>query len=58
VSLQGSTLRPDNDANKNLYGSKMDAKDIVLKDAVRPPPSATKLLETLNKASPTNKSTT
>jgi SH3 domain-containing YSC84-like protein 1 len=29
VSLQGSTLRPDNDANKNLYGSKIDAKDIV-----------------------------
>jgi lipid-binding SYLF domain-containing protein len=58
VSLQGSTLRPDNDANKNLYGSKMDAKDIVLKDAVQPPPSATKLLETLDKASPTNKSTT
>lgn len=57
VSLQGSTLRPDNDANKNLYGSKMDAKDIVLKGAVPAPSSATKLLETLDKASPTNKST-
>jgi lipid-binding SYLF domain-containing protein len=58
VSLQGSTLRPDNDANKNLYGSKMDAKDIVLKGTVRPPSNAAKLLETLDKASPTNKSTT
>jgi len=56
VSLEGSTLRPDNDANKNLYGSKMEAKDIVLKGAVQPPPSASKLLETLDKASPANKS--
>src|SRR5215475_4098483 len=24
VSLEGSTLRPDNDANKNLYGSKIE----------------------------------
>jgi lipid-binding SYLF domain-containing protein len=57
VSLQGSTLRPDNDANKSLYGSKMDAKDIVLKGAVTPPSCATKLLATLDKASPANKST-
>lgn len=56
VSLQGSTLRPDNDANKNLYGSKIDAKDIALKDAAQAPPSASKLLETLDKASPINKS--
>src|SRR5277367_6689420 len=26
VSLEGSTLRPDNDANKNLYGKKLEAK--------------------------------
>lgn len=56
VSLQGSTLRPDNDANKNLYGSKIGAKDIVLKGAVPPPQAAAKLLDTLDKASPTNKS--
>src|SRR5262245_1850772 len=56
VSLSGSTLRPDNDANKNLYGSKMDAKDIVLKGTVQSPPCATKLVTTLDKASPTNKS--
>jgi len=57
VSLQGSTLRPDNDANKNLYGSKVDARDVVLKGTVPAPSSATKLLDTLDKASPTNKST-
>ncbi|MGB6470095.1 MAG: lipid-binding SYLF domain-containing protein, partial [Candidatus Acidiferrales bacterium] len=30
VSLDGSTLRPDNDANERIYGKKLDAKDIVL----------------------------
>src|SRR4029077_19404622 len=29
ISLSGSTLRPDNDANESLYGKKLDAKDIV-----------------------------
>ena len=56
VSLSGSTLRPDNDANQKLYGSKTNAKDIVLKGAVSPPGSASKLLATLDKASPVNKS--
>jgi SH3 domain-containing YSC84-like protein 1 len=52
VSLEGSTLRPDNDANKKLYGKEVSAEDIVLKDAVKPPPSASLLLRTLNKNSP------
>ncbi len=56
VSLAGSTLRPDNDANENLYGKKIEAKDIVLNGTIPPPPSAQKLLATLDKASPTNKS--
>jgi len=56
VSLAGSTLRPDNGANENLYGKKIDAKDIVLKDAVKAPPSASTLISTLDKASPVNKS--
>jgi SH3 domain-containing YSC84-like protein 1 len=56
ISLEGSTLRPDNDANKNLYGKKMEAKEIVLNGAATPPPSSTKLLTTLDKASPKNKS--
>jgi lipid-binding SYLF domain-containing protein len=56
VSLEGSTLRPDNDGNKALYGKELNAKDIVLNRAVAPPPSAQKLLATLNKQSPKNKS--
>src|SRR5277367_2645055 len=27
VSLEGSTLRPDNDGNKKIYGKNLDAKD-------------------------------
>ena len=56
VSLTGSTLRPDNDANKYLYGKEVPAKDIVLGGAVPAPPSAEALLMTLDKASPIYKS--
>jgi lipid-binding SYLF domain-containing protein len=52
ISLEGSTLRPDNSANEVLYGKEIPAKDIVLKKAVAPPPSAKLLLSTLNKKSP------
>jgi len=52
ISLTGSTLRPDNNANESLYGKKLDAKDIVMKGAVPPPPSAQLLLQTLNQHSP------
>jgi lipid-binding SYLF domain-containing protein len=52
ISLAGSTLRPDNSANQALYGKQISAKDIVLKGAVPPPPSAQLLLQTLNAHSP------
>jgi len=52
ISLEGSTLRPDNDANKRLYGKEMNAEAIVLKGAVKAPPSANLLLRTLNRKSP------
>ncbi len=54
VSLAGSTLRPDNDANKNLYGKEVDAKAIVFDKVVPAPPSAALLLHTLDKRSPKN----
>jgi lipid-binding SYLF domain-containing protein len=56
ISLAGSTLRPDNDANKRLYGKAISAKEIALHHAVPPPPSAKLLLATLNARSPQNKS--
>jgi lipid-binding SYLF domain-containing protein len=52
VSLEGSTLRPDNTANKSLYGKKLSARDIVLEGAEAATASAEKLLSTLNQHSP------
>jgi len=56
ISLAGSTLRADNDANKSLYGKELSAQDIVFKGAVAAPASAKLLLAELNRKSPTNKS--
>jgi lipid-binding SYLF domain-containing protein len=56
VSLEGSTLRADNSADRNLYGKKLDAKAIALHGAVAPPPSAKLLLTVLDKKAPVNKS--
>src|ERR1700674_1741134 len=56
ISLEGSTLRPDNDGNERLYGKGTTAKDIVINSGIRPPASAKLLVSTLNKKSPRNKS--
>ena len=56
VSLEGSTLRPDNDANDLVYGERLDARDIALHGKVPVPASAKLLIETLNQRSPKNRS--
>ena len=56
VSLEGSTLRPDNDANKKVYGKEIAAKDIVLHGRVKAPGSARQLIAVLSRKSPRNKS--
>jgi lipid-binding SYLF domain-containing protein len=56
ISLEGSTLRADNGANKNLYGKDVSAQAIVFNHAVPTPASAKLLIATLQKASPINKS--
>jgi SH3 domain-containing YSC84-like protein 1 len=56
ISLEGSTLRPDNDGNERLYGKGTTAKDVVINSAIRAPASAKLLVSTLNKKSPRNKS--
>jgi len=50
--LDGSTLRPDNNANQKLYGQQLNAKEIALEGKVAPPSSAEELLAVLNKRSP------
>jgi lipid-binding SYLF domain-containing protein len=54
ISLEGSTLRPDNDANERIYSQKLPAKEIALHGAVPVPPSAKLLIATLNEHSPKN----
>lgn len=56
ISLEGSTVRPDNDANERVYGKKIDAEDIIFKGAVAVPPPAQKLIAYLNRKSPKNTS--
>jgi SH3 domain-containing YSC84-like protein 1 len=56
ISLEGSTLRPDNTANERLYGKKIGADEIVLKDMVKAPESASMLLQTLRQKSPKRQS--
>ena len=46
ISLAGSTVRPDNDANTRIYGKTVSARDIVLHGAVRPTPDAKLMLDT------------
>lgn len=52
VSLAGSTLRPDNDANERIYGRHIEAKEIVLHGAVPVPQAARPLISTLNQHTP------
>jgi lipid-binding SYLF domain-containing protein len=54
VSLEGSTLRQDNDANKNIYGHDVTAKEIVLDSKVQPSPGGQAIDDVLNKKSPKN----
>jgi len=52
LSLEGSTVRPDNDANERIYGKKVEAESIVFKGAVAVPPAAQKMIAYLNQRSP------
>jgi len=54
ISLEGSSLRPDNGANEKVYNKKVEAEDIVRKGAVAVPPPAQELIGVLNKKSPKN----
>lgn len=52
VSLEGTTLRPDDEANRRLYGRDTSAAVIISEGKTTAPPSARLLLDTLQKASP------
>jgi len=56
VSLKGSTLREDSGDNKDLYGRKISAKEIILESKVKTPQGAKELVLVLQERSPENKS--
>jgi lipid-binding SYLF domain-containing protein len=54
ISLEGSTVRADNDANEKVYGKKLEAESIIFKGAVAVPSPAQKMIAYLNQKSPKN----
>ena len=52
ISLAGSTIRPDNDANKRIYGRTISAKDIAIFHETNVPAAAVALVSTLNAKTP------
>jgi lipid-binding SYLF domain-containing protein len=52
ISLEGTTLRPDGEANKRLYGKNVSASEIIQESKVSAPESAHMLVTTLQEASP------
>jgi lipid-binding SYLF domain-containing protein len=51
VSLEGATLRPDDDDNKKIYGKKVEPKEI-LNGSIAAPPSTAALAKALDKHGP------
>jgi lipid-binding SYLF domain-containing protein len=56
VSLEGSTIRPDNGANRQIYGQDLSAKEIVLSGHVAIPPAAQAMISTLDSRTPRHRS--
>jgi SH3 domain-containing YSC84-like protein 1 len=52
ISLDGSTLRPDEDANRKLYGNSTNAAKIITESDVNAPSSAHDLIAALQRSSP------
>jgi len=52
ISLAGSTIRSDDEANKKLYGKDVNAKEIIVERDVKTPAAGQSLNQLLNTASP------
>lgn len=57
VSLEGTSLRPDDDANAQVYGRKLSARSIVTGKGILTPASGRAFVEVLQKNAPHNEST-
>jgi lipid-binding SYLF domain-containing protein len=51
VSLKGAVLRPDNDANKNLYGKTVEVRELVEQGNIAIPEAARKFVDSVTAAS-------
>jgi len=56
IALEGSTIRPDDGANRQIYGQKIPARQIVRSGKVAIPPAAQDLISTLESRTPSHKS--
>src|SRR2546429_1905723 len=56
ISLEGTTLRPDDDASADVYGHPIKAKDIVRGNGTRVTTSGHGLVNALQKSAPNNES--
>lgn len=56
ISLEGSTIRPDNDANERVYDKAVSARDVIFGSTVKPPKAARRMMAYLDRRSPTNTS--
>jgi lipid-binding SYLF domain-containing protein len=56
ISLEGTSLRPDNDASQEIYGRKISARDIVTGKSIAVPAAGRHLVDVLEKNAPRNQS--
>src|SRR5579864_5184629 len=56
ISLEGSTIRPDDDAREQVYGHAIKAKEIVRSESMSVPETGRNLVNTLQKNAPHNES--
>src|SRR5271165_4915645 len=56
VSVEGTTLRPDDDANEQIYGRAITAKEIMRGEKLAVPAAGRELVNVLEKSAPHNES--
>jgi len=56
ISLEGATVRPDDDASARVYGRRVKARDLVLGEGIAVPVSGQHLVGVLEKGAPRNES--
>jgi SH3 domain-containing YSC84-like protein 1 len=56
VSVEGTTLRPDDDANEQVYGHAIKAKEIVRSEHIVVPTTGRHFVDVLEKNAPRNES--